>query len=135
MTHEVLNINAVLAAADDLIAGFTSGDAGRYFDCFTADADFVFHTEPERLRSRADYELLWSEWTRAGWRVDACDSSDRDVRVMGTVAIFTHSVHTTTSVDATASTVDEHETIVFAMQPDGRLRAVHEHLSAPTVHR
>ncbi|TIC79676.1 DUF4440 domain-containing protein [Nocardioides sp. GY 10113] len=136
-----LSAAQVHEAADRLVAAFAATDTAAYFACFDEDATFVFHPEPARLGDRAAYETLWAEWLADGWRVESCVSSDRQVQLLGDVAVFTHDVRTTTSVpgdlpgDSARSqeTVTERETIVFRRVGDALL-AVHEHLS-PAVTR
>lgn len=120
----------VLAAADRLVAAFAATDTDAYFDCFTADATFVFHPEHERLADRAAYERLWAGWTASGWRVRSCVSSDRLVQTFGHTAVFSHTVRTVKVSDAGAepTATTERETVVFVRDGDG-VRAVHERLS------
>jgi ketosteroid isomerase-like protein len=121
---------AVLAAADDLVAAFAATDTAAYFAAFAPDATFCFHSEPARLDDRAAYEALWKSWLADGWRVVACESSDRLVQLVGDTAIFTHTVRTTVrpETDAPEESYTERETIVFTAGAEGLL-AVHEHLS------
>lgn len=123
-----LTTHDVLAAADRLVAAFAATETDAYFACFDPSASFVFHTEAERLDSRAAYEALWKEWVASGWRVEECASTDRLVQVHGDTAVFSHSVRTVTSADGRRTTVLERETIVFVRRGD-ELVAVHEHLS------
>lgn len=118
----------MLAAADALVGAFAATDTAAYFACISPDATFVFHPEPARLDNRAAYEALWAGWLAAGWRVVSCTSTDRLVQLHGDVAVFTHSVRTTTSENGVETTTDERETIVFTRVGE-RLIAVHEHLS------
>lgn len=122
--------DAVLAAADHLIAAYAATDTEAYFACFSPDATFVFPTELRRLDDRAAYERLWSGWTQDGWRVESCQSTERAVQLFGSTAVFTHSVHTVTSIGGTQTPTDERESIVFARNARGALTAVHEHLSS-----
>lgn len=123
----------VLAAADRLIDAFRATDTAAYFAAFHEQASFAFHTEPAVLPDRGTYEALWKEWTDAGWHVVSCDSSDRLVTIIAETATFAHTVRTTTEQDGTRTSTVERESIVFA-RVDGRLIAVHEHLSiAPEV--
>lgn len=126
---DVLTDDMVLAAADRLVGAFAAHDTETYFGCFATDATFIFHPEAERLESRAAYEALWADWSREGWRVEDCTSTERRIQVVGETAIFTHTVHTVTSTDGTRSETFERETIVFARDNAGRMLAVHEHLS------
>ena len=124
---------AVLAAADAIIDDFGHHRTTEYFAGFAADATFMFHTAERRLESRAEYEQLWSRWeSEDGFRVHSCASSARRVQLFDTMAIFTHDVRSTIEFAAEVETVDERETIVFALRDD-RWVAVHEHLSKPSV--
>ncbi|CCM78509.1 YybH family protein [Rhizobium mesoamericanum] len=124
---------AVLAAADRLIDAFGRHDRDSYFSAFAPEATFIFHNLDRRLASRGEYEAQWAVWeTRDGFRVRGCRSSDRDVQIAGSIAIFTHSVETDLSFDGEVSTSMERETIVFAKQPTGEWLAIHEHLSQRT---
>lgn len=120
----------VLDAADRLVEAFAGHDTEAYFACFAADATFVFYAEPKRLEDRAEYEALWATWSRSGWRVESCESTDRRVQIVGETAIFSHSVRTLTSTDGVTTETSERETIVFVREASGTLLAVHEHLSA-----
>jgi ketosteroid isomerase-like protein len=123
--------DAVLAAADALVAAFAGGRTEDYFDAFSADASFVFHTADRRLDSTEEYRALWRTWTEEdGFRVLACASEDRRVQLVGDTAVFTHAVTTRVATHAGEETVRERETIVFHRGGDaGGWRAVHEHLS------
>ena len=122
---------AVLAAADRLVAAFGQHDTRAYFAAFSPQASFIFHNLDRRLADRAAYEAEWALWEkRDGFRVRGCRSSDRHVQMVGSVAVFTHSVATDLSVGGEDVTTEERETIVFQRQPDGQWLAVHEHLSA-----
>lgn len=119
----------VLAAADAIIDAFRTTDTDTYFAGFSVDASFVFHPEPARLNSRAEYEALWAGWVESGWRVTACASSDRLVQVFPGGAVFSHTVATgIDSADGPDSYV-ERESIIFRVEEGDRLVAVHEHLS------
>lgn len=119
---------AVEAAADAIIDAFAATDGERYFAGFAPDASFVFHTEATRLDDRAAYERLWAEWVASGWRVEACESSERLVQVFAGGAVFSHLVDTSVVSPEGPSSYRERESIVFALDGD-RLLAVHEHLS------
>jgi ketosteroid isomerase-like protein len=118
----------VLAAAASLVDAFGRHDVGAYFAAFRPDATFVFHTHPEPLRSRADYEHLWRTWETDGFRVLGCTSTDQHVQVLGEVAVFTHRVATRVRIGGAEEDLDERETIVF-LREDAGWTAVHEHLS------
>lgn len=124
----LLTEQEVRAAAAALVDAFRATDTRAYFNCFSEDATFVFHTEHGRLDSRAEYEALWAGWHADGWRVTECISSRARVQLLGETAVFTHDVLTTTSVAGTPETTSERETIVFHRR-DGGIEAVHEHLS------
>jgi len=118
----------VLAAADAIIEAFAATDTDAYFAGFAPDASFVFHPEPARLNSRAEYESLWAGWLASGWRVTACSSSERLVQTFPGGAVFSHTVATSIdSADGPDSYV-ERESIIFRSVEDG-LEAIHEHLS------
>lgn len=122
--------HAVLAAADRLVEAFGSHDRDGYFSAFAPQATFIFYNLDRCLRTRAEYESEWTLWeTRDGFRVRACRSSDRDVQIAGSVAIFTHSVETDLAFNGEPSTSTERETIVFEKQATGEWLAIHEHLS------
>ncbi|QFY62871.1 nuclear transport factor 2 family protein (plasmid) [Rhizobium grahamii] len=122
--------DAVLAAADSLVDAFGRHDRDRYFAAFAPEATFIFHNLDRRLGTRAEYEAEWVLWeSRDGFRVRACRSSDRDVRIAGPIAIFTHSVETDLTFNGEPVTSAERETIVFEKQVTGEWLAIHEHLS------
>jgi len=122
--------NAVFAAADSLIDAFSRHDREKYFAAFSKDATFIFHNLDRPLRTRAAYEAEWALWeTRDGFKVLSCRSSDRNLQMFGSMAIFTHSVETHAEFGGEAVTSHERETIVFERQPEGAWLAVHEHLS------
>jgi ketosteroid isomerase-like protein len=122
--------DTVAAAAARLVAAFGAGRVDDYFDCFAADASFVFYTTRERLESRAAYRSLWFRWeSEDGFRVLGCESSNPLItRVGDDVAVFVHDVATVVATNAGEETLAERETIVFARR-DGAWLAVHEHLS------
>ncbi|PLP58394.1 DUF4440 domain-containing protein [Mesorhizobium loti] len=122
---------AVVDAADVLVAAFGRHDTEAYFAAFAPDASFIFHNHPERLASREAYRVLWKDWeTSLGFKVLDCRSSDRDVRIFGDMAIFTHRVGTRAMFSGEAVTSDERETIVFRKDGEsGQWLAIHEHLS------
>ena len=118
----------VLKAAADLVDAFKSNDTARYFDCFSEDASFVFHTLAKPLNSRAAYEALWLQWQTDGFAVLDCESSNGCVNVQGDVAIFVHDVATHVRVGTEEMRLKERETIVFRLE-GARWLAWHEHLS------
>lgn len=120
--------DAVAAAADRLVNAFAAHDAEDYFGAFAPDATFLFHSSPELLGSRAEYEAEWSSWERDGFHVEECRTRDRRIDVIAPgVAVMTHRVRTRLSgVDDVQR---ERESIVFVRGIDGTWLAVHEHLS------
>ncbi|MDP3814471.1 nuclear transport factor 2 family protein [Pseudomonas sp.] len=121
----------VLEAARALVAAFASNDSEAYFNAFTADASFVFHSCPQPLPNRAAYRALWEQWQRDGFEVLECNSSQAQVSLHGDVAIFIHDVATRLRIQGEESLNLERETIVFRQHPEqGRWLACHEHLSA-----
>ncbi|MFI7584960.1 YybH family protein [Kocuria sp. M1N1S27] len=128
-TSSPLTREEVERAAAALVAAFAATDTRAYFDAFAPDADFVFHTEPDRLPDRDSYERLWRGWLADGWRVLSCESSGAVVHLCGEAAVFVHDVRTTTETDGVTGTTAERETIVFHRTADGSVTAVHEHLS------
>jgi uncharacterized protein (TIGR02246 family) len=119
----------VSAAAAAIVAAFGRHDPRAYFALFAPEATFVFHTTPQRLNSRAEYQAEWAKWEKEdGFRVRSCKSSDQRVQVLGDAAVFTHTVVTEISTKQGPSTMRERETIVFR-RDGGKWIAVHEHLS------
>ncbi|WP_394254409.1 nuclear transport factor 2 family protein [Pseudoclavibacter helvolus] len=125
--------DAVLSAADAIIAAFAATDTAAYFSGFSPEASFVFHPEPARLDSRAEYEVLWAGWVAAGWRVTSCVSTDRLVQVFPGGAVFSHTVATSIDSDQGPASYVERESIIFKVEADNSLIAIHEHLSAPST--
>ncbi|WP_217136279.1 YybH family protein [Leucobacter chinensis] len=121
----------VLHASADIVAAFEATDTERYFAAFAPETSFIFHPEPARLDTRADYEALWASWIEGGWRVVSCASSKPLVTTYPGGAVFSHVVDTTVFADGAEESYTEQETIVFRVEGDG-LIAVHEHLSAYT---
>ena len=121
-------IATVRAAYDRLMRAFASADADEYFDCFDADASFVFPGESV-LDSREAYRASWLRWQREGVRFTDVVANDVRVRVIGGTAVVTHRVQTTVESQGETSVDRERETLVFS-NVDGRWLAVHEHLSA-----
>lgn len=120
----------VLASAAALVAAFGSNDVNTYFACFADDATFLFHTEAGLLESADAYRQAWAAWVRDdGFRVLSCESSQQRVQMLGSVAIFTHRVHTRIATNAGEEEMYERETIAFRQLTEGRWIAVHEHLS------
>ena len=119
----------VAAAAANIVAAFGAHNRDAYFATFVPEATFLFHTSPRLLGNRAEYEQEWATWEQDGFRVLGCQSSDGQVRMIGSdCAVFTHTVRTTLADGAGSVETGERETIVFALR-DGRWLGVHEHLS------
>lgn len=119
----------VTAAAEAIVAAFGATNTEQYFAGFAPEASFIFHTDAERLNSRAEYETLWASWLADGWRVLSCESSNPLVQVFPGGAVFSHDVATAIEVGGERDAYTERETIVFRVGDDGELLAVHEHLS------
>lgn len=119
----------VLEAARAIVDAFAATDTARYFAGFAPDASFIFHAEEQRLESRAAYEKLWNGWVAEGWSVVSCGSTDRLVTAFAGGAVFAHDVATTVRTSAGEEFYRERETMVFRREPDGKLLAIHEHLS------
>ena len=124
----------VLAAAAAIVDDFGHHRTAAYFSGFAEDATFVFYTHAEILRSRAEYEALWSSWeSDDGFRVHGCTStSGVATLITDSSAVFTHLVESSVEFAGEVSTIHERETIVFALR-DGGWLAVHEHLSPATA--
>ncbi|WEZ82753.1 nuclear transport factor 2 family protein [Rhizobium sp. 32-5/1] len=121
---------AVLAAAEQLVAAFSRHERDAYFAAFSPDATFIFHNLDRTLKSRAEYEAEWALWeSRDGFRVRSCHSSERNLQIAGDVAVFTHSVETEAEFGGEPVISRERETIVFTRSADGQWLAIHEHLS------
>ena len=85
----------VLAAARHLVQAFGRHDTAAYFDCFSPDATFIFHTAPARLASRAEYQQLWRQWEDEDeFRVLSCASAQPVVQDLGEAGVFSHDVTT-----------------------------------------
>lgn len=128
MTGAQADLDAVGAAADQLVAAFAAHDVEAYFAAFAPDATFLFHSSPEMLGSRAEYEAEWSSWESDGFHVEGCDTRDRRIDVVAPgVAVMTHRVRT--RLAGVEEVQHERETIVLVRGDDGDWLAVHEHLS------
>ena len=121
---------AVMNAADNMILAFSRHDREIYFSAFAKHASFYFHNLDRLLKSRAEYEAEWRIWEKEHrFHIHACRSSERNLQMLGDVAVFTHRVSTDLQFDDDQITSDERETIVFARDESGRWLGVHEHLS------
>ncbi len=66
-------VQAVQQAAESLIAAFSRHDTVAYFDCFHAEATFLFYNNHILLSSRKSYEQCWAQWeTQFGFHVMDC---------------------------------------------------------------
>ena len=130
---EILTRTEVQAAATRLVDAFAAADFEAYFRCFAEDATFVFHTEPSRIESLEKYRNLWQSWLDSGWRVVECQSSGQAVQLAGTGAVFSHDVRTVVEVEGAKDVLHERESIIFSRTPDGRILAIHAHLSPAYV--
>lgn len=119
-------------AAADLVDAFASNDTERYFDCFSEDASFFFHTLPHPLPSRRAYQEVWQQWQAEGFAVLGCQSSNASVSLQGEVAVFMHDVATRIRLGGVEHALEERETIVFRLHGE-RWLACHEHLSVAST--
>ena len=127
---EDANRQAVSNAADSMILAFSRHDRENYFAAFAQAATFYFHNLDRLLTSRDEYELEWKTWERDHqFYIRACRSSERNIQMLGNVAVFTHEVSTDINFDSEKITNHERETIVFARNDSGHWLGVHEHLS------
>lgn len=122
---------------DDAVAAivdaFRSNDEERYFSGFAPECSFAFHTDREMLFGRDAWRSAWRELRESGWRVVDCRSLRTHVQPIGRDGgVFLHELETTAEQDGRRETYRERETIVFERR-DGRLTAVHEHLSPVPV--
>lgn len=62
-----------------------------------------------------------------------CDSSGQAVQLAGTGAVFSHDVRTVVEVAGARDVLHERESIIFPRSVDGRILAIHEHLSPASV--
>ncbi|CUR56843.1 conserved hypothetical protein [metagenome] len=121
-----LELSEVLGLAHALVAAFTRGNTAEYFAGFDASATFVFDFE-QSIQTRAEYERSWQEY---GAEVVSCESSNEQVRLLGTTALFLHDVRTVLVEDGVNVCHFQRETIVFARTSSGGVNAVHEHVSS-----
>ncbi len=129
LTAATPTAESVTEAAAAIVAAFAATDMDAYFAAFAEDASFIFHPEDHRLNSRAEYEETWAGWLADGWSVVSCDSSDPLVQSFPGGAVFSHTVDTTVETGDGRESYRERESIVFRHLGDGRLIAIHEHLS------
>ena len=118
-----------LSALDALVEAFSRTDTAAYFACLAPEATFLFHSEPEVIAGRDAYRALWDSWVTGGWSVVGCESTDRQVQLLGGAAVVTHRVRTTIRTPEGEQRLDERETVVVARGDDDVVRVVHEHLS------
>ena len=55
------NEQGVLQAAAHLVSRFAAHDFEGYFSCFDQNAVFIFHTSPNVLVSKAEYQNEWQK--------------------------------------------------------------------------
>lgn len=60
------NEQGVLQAAAHLVSRFASHDFDDYFSCFDEKAVFIFHTSPNVLISKSEYQNEWRTWEKTG---------------------------------------------------------------------
>jgi ketosteroid isomerase-like protein len=123
------NEQGVLQAAAHLVSRFAAHDFEGYFSCFDLNAVFIFHTSPNVLVSKAEYQKEWQKWENEwGFKVKSCSSTNQRVQMFGELAIFSHDVATTLGTNDGQNSFKERETIVFNFVAN-KWVAVHEHLS------
>ena len=123
------NEQGVLQTAAHLVSRFAAHDFDGYFSCFDENAVFIFHTSPNVLVSKSEYQKEWRTWEKEwGFKVKACSSTHQRVQLFDSIAIFSHDVATTLSTNDGEKSFKERETIVFH-EVSGKWIAVHEHLS------
>lgn len=119
----------IAAAAAEIVEAFRANDEERYFAGFAAECSFAFHTDEQILLGREQWRAAWRQLVDDGWRVVDCRSLVTHVQPLGADAgVFLHELETTSEQGGRRETYRERETIVFERR-DGRLTAVHEHLS------
>ena len=123
------NEQGVLQTAAHLVSRFAAHDFDGYFSCFDENAVFIFHSSPNVLVSKSEYQKEWRTWEKEwGFKVKACSSTHQRVQLFDSIAIFSHDVATTLSTNDGEKSFKERETIVFH-EVSGKWIAVHEHLS------
>lgn len=115
-------------AAQAIVRAFRDNDEDAYFAGFAPECSFAFHTDQQALLGRDAWRDAWRELRASGWRVDACETQWDHVQPVGDGGIYLHELTTTAGEPGAEETYRERETIVFERR-DGRLVAVHEHLS------
>ncbi len=119
-----------LAAVDAIIGNFGAHRRDAYFAGFAPEATFLFYTSDIRLESRAEYKALWASWeTDNAFHVLSCRSTNRRIQIFGHVAVFSHDVETTLTMEGVEETVYERESVILERRADAWL-GIHEHLSA-----
>ncbi|WP_066566639.1 nuclear transport factor 2 family protein [Snodgrassella sp. CFCC 13594] len=120
----------VAMAAENIIEAFANHQKKRYFDAFADHASFVFYNLAYPLTSKKDYHNTWSIWEMEhGFHVMACQSTNPQIFVCGSTAIYIHEVATTLQWDGQIIHNEERESIILDRQPDGSWLCIHEHLS------
>jgi uncharacterized protein (TIGR02246 family) len=118
----------VRRAYDRLMSAFADGSTDEYFSSFHRDASFLFPGE-SLLEGRSAYQEAWNRWHDEGVRFTDVVVRDVRVRTLGTTAVVTHDIETTTASNGVTTVDHERESIVFVLD-QGRWLVVHEHLSA-----
>ena len=115
-------------AAQAIVHAFRDNDEEAYFAGFADGCSFAFHTDPAPLLGTDAWRAAWRELQASGWRVVDCRTLWDHVQAVGDGGVYLHEVETTAGEPGAIETYRERESIVFARR-DGRLLAVHEHLS------
>lgn len=120
--------NEIREAAQAIVRAFRDNDEEAYFAGFADDCSFAFHTDPAPLVGAEAWRSAWRELQATGWRVVDCRTLWDHVQAVGDGGVYLHEVETTAGEPGAIETYRERESIVFARR-DGKLLAVHEHLS------
>ncbi|WP_413317141.1 nuclear transport factor 2 family protein [Agrococcus sp. 1P02AA] len=120
-------------AAQVIVRAFRDNDEEAYFAGFVADCSFAFHADPEPLLGADAWRSAWRDLQASGWRVTECRTLWDHVRAVGDGGVYLHELETTAGTFDALEAYRERDSIVFARR-DGRLLAVHEHLSPIPAH-
>lgn len=118
----------IRSAAQSIVHAFRDNDEDAYFAGFADDCSFAFHTDPAPLLGAEAWRTAWRELQASGWRVTECRTLWDHVQAVGDGGVYLHELETTAGEPGALETYRERESIVFGRR-DGRLVAVHEHLS------
>jgi ketosteroid isomerase-like protein len=120
----------VLATYEQLVASFREGRWDEKFSYFAPDATIV--DGGRFFGSLDDYRSAWNRWAAQHDELPVPASVETTVlklQVFGDVAVLTHAIDSREEMDSTEME-REIETIVFAQQPDGPWRIVHQNIGS-----